>query len=97
MIPAVTVVGLAALEDRLYLVGGVLLLGVVAAIVARRLSVPVLILFLGLGMLLGSEGIGGIYFDDAELARTIGVLGGSSSHDEIEQLFERWAAGPLPQ
>jgi cell volume regulation protein A len=35
----------------------------------------VLILFLGLGMLLGSEGAGGIYFDDAELARTIGVLG----------------------
>jgi len=53
----------------------VLLLGVVAAIVARRLSVPVLILFLGLGMLLGSEGLGGIYFDDAELARTIGVIG----------------------
>jgi potassium/hydrogen antiporter len=67
--------GAGALEDRLYLVGGVLLLGVVAAIVARRLSVPVLVLFLGLGMLLGSEGIGGIYFDDAELARTIGVLG----------------------
>ncbi len=65
----------AAVEDRLFLVGGVLLLGVVAAIVARRLSVPVLILFLGLGMLLGSEGLGGIYFDDAELARTIGVIG----------------------
>src|SRR2546423_15629512 len=75
MIPAVTVVGSTAIEDRLYLLGGVLLLGVVAAIVARRLSVPVLILFLGLGMLLGSEGLGGIYFDDAELARTIGALG----------------------
>jgi potassium/hydrogen antiporter len=75
MIPAVTVMGAGALEDRLYLVGAVLLLGVVAALVARRLSVPVLLLFLGLGMLLGSEGVGNFYFDDAELARTIGVLG----------------------
>ena len=47
----------------------------VAAVVARRLSVPVLVLFLGLGMLLGSDGQGGIYFDDARLARELGVVG----------------------
>jgi cell volume regulation protein A len=62
-------------EDRLLLVGGVLLLGVLAALVARRLRLPVLVAFLGVGMLLGSEGIGGIEFDDPELARTIGVIG----------------------
>ena len=62
-------------EHRLLLAGGVLLLGVVAAVVARRLSVPVLVLFLGLGMLLGSDGPGGIYFDDAHLARELGVVG----------------------
>ncbi len=55
--------------------GAILLLGVLAAIVSRRLSVPILIAFLLVGMLLGSDGPGGIYFDDAELARTIGVLG----------------------
>jgi cell volume regulation protein A len=64
-----------ALEDRLFLVGAVLLLSVGAAVVARRLNVPVLLLFLGLGMLLGSEGPGGIYFDNADLTRTIGVIG----------------------
>jgi potassium/hydrogen antiporter len=64
-----------ALEDRLFLVGCVLLLSVLAAVVARRLSVPVLVLFLALGMLLGSDGPGGIYFDDADLTRTIGVIG----------------------
>jgi potassium/hydrogen antiporter len=36
--------------------------------------VPGLLLFLGLGMLAGSEGIGGIEFDDAELARTLGTI-----------------------
>jgi cell volume regulation protein A len=64
-----------ALEDRLFLVGAVLLLSVLGAVLARRVRVPVLVLFLGLGMLLGSDGPGGIYFDDVELTRTIGVLG----------------------
>jgi cell volume regulation protein A len=71
----VTLAALPAVEDRLFLVGGVLLLSVVGAVVARRLSVPVLVLFLGLGMLLGSDGPGGIYFDNADLTRTIGVIG----------------------
>jgi cell volume regulation protein A len=36
--------------------------------------VPVLLLFLGIGMMAGSEGPGGIYFDDAALAQAIGVM-----------------------
>jgi cell volume regulation protein A len=43
--------------------------------VARRLRLPVLVLFLGVGMFLGSDGPGGIYFDDAELARSVGIVG----------------------
>jgi cell volume regulation protein A len=35
----------------------------------------VLVAFLALGMLLGSDGPGGIEFDDAELAREIGTVG----------------------
>jgi cell volume regulation protein A len=62
------------LEHRLLPAGAILALAVVAAVGTRRLSVPLLITFLGLGMLLGSEGVGGIYFDDAHLARTIGIL-----------------------
>jgi cell volume regulation protein A len=49
--------------------------GVAAAFAAARASVPVLVAFLGLGMLLGSDGPGGIEFDDPELARTVGVAG----------------------
>lgn len=63
----------AILGERLVLLGVVLLLGVVAAVVARRLGVPVLVAFLGLGMLLGSEGPGGVHFDDPDAARAIGV------------------------
>src|SRR3989442_13809458 len=63
------------IEKELLLGGGILLLAVAAAVATRRLRMPLLITFLGLGMLLGSEGAGGIYFDDAELARSIGIVG----------------------
>lgn len=51
------------------------MLGVIAALTASRAGLPVLVAFLGVGMLLGSDGIGGIAFDDAELARFVGVVG----------------------
>ncbi len=57
------------------LAGAVLVGAVAAARAATRLGVPVLIGFLALGMLLGSDGPGGIDFDDPELARTLGVVG----------------------
>src|SRR5882724_8608841 len=56
-------------------VGAVLLAAVAAAAVAGRAGVPVLVAFLGLGMVLGSDGLGGIEFDDAHLARTVGIVG----------------------
>ena len=49
------------------------LLAVFASRLAGRLGVPALLLFLGLGMLAGSDGPGGIDFDDAELAQAIGI------------------------
>ncbi len=45
------------------IVGAVLIAGVAAASVATKAGVPVLVAFLALGMLLGSDGIGGIYFE----------------------------------
>ncbi len=39
-----------------------------------RLGVPALLLFLGLGMVAGSDGLGGIHFDNAYMAQVLGVL-----------------------
>ena len=55
-------------------VGGVLAAGVAAAGLATRLRLPGLVLFAGLGMLVGSDGLGWIGFDDYELARLIGTV-----------------------
>src|SRR6476661_4655147 len=59
----------------LLLVGGVLAASMVVALGASRAGVPALVAFLGLGMLLGSDGPGGIEFDDAEFAREVGTVG----------------------
>src|ERR1700739_3926960 len=54
--------------------GALLAAGLVAAFVAARLRLPSLVLFLGIGMLVGSDALGWIAFDDYRLARTIGVI-----------------------
>lgn len=59
----------------LLLVGAVLAASIAVALVATRTGLPVLVAFLGLGMLLGSDGPGGIEFDDAALARRVGTIG----------------------
>jgi cell volume regulation protein A len=62
-------------DGQLILVAGTLLAaGVLASFLATRMRVPSLILFLGLGMLMGSDAIGWIEFDDYEFARTIGII-----------------------
>ena len=58
----------------LLLVGGVLAASILVGLGASRAGVPALVAFLALGMLLGSDGPGGIEFDDAELARTVGIV-----------------------
>jgi len=55
-------------------IGAVLAASVAIALGAAKTGFPALVAFLGLGMLLGSDGPGGISFDDAELARQVGVV-----------------------
>ncbi|MFS0865038.1 potassium/proton antiporter [Fredinandcohnia sp. 179-A 10B2 NHS] len=51
-----------------------LLLGVMTAKFSTRVGVPALVLFMFLGMVLGSDVLGLIYFDNANVAQLIGVL-----------------------
>ncbi|MDQ3520798.1 MAG: potassium/proton antiporter [Gemmatimonadota bacterium] len=61
--------------DSLILTAGVLLLlGIASSKFSARLGLPVLVLFLAVGMLAGSEGIGGIPFENYPLAHGIGTI-----------------------
>lgn len=63
------------LVDKLLLIAGLLMiLGILSSKFSARAGLPVLVLFLGLGMLAGSEGIGQIAFDDFEVAHAIGTV-----------------------
>ncbi len=59
----------------LLIVGGVLSASIIVAMGASRVGVPSLVAFLLIGMLLGSDGLGKIAFNDVHLARLVGVVG----------------------
>ncbi len=61
-------------EYLLVIAAALLLVSVLISKISDRFGVPVLLLFLLLGMLAGSDGFGGIYFDDPGLAQFIGVI-----------------------
>jgi potassium/hydrogen antiporter len=67
--------GWRTIDEKILIAGGILVLAVLGAVLTRRSRFPLLVTFLGIGMLLGSDGVGGIYFDDAQLARSIGIVG----------------------
>jgi cell volume regulation protein A len=62
-------------SELILVVGLMLAAGLAAAKVADRVRVPGLLLFLALGMIVGSDGIGGVEFEDYELTRTLGTVG----------------------
>jgi potassium/hydrogen antiporter len=62
-------------DGQLILVAATLLAaGIGASLLASRVRLPGLLLFLGLGMAIGSDGAGWINFSDYEIARTVGVV-----------------------
>jgi potassium/hydrogen antiporter len=62
-------------DGELILVAAALLAaGIGASLLASRIRLPGLLLFLGVGMAIGSDGTGWIDFNNYELARTIGVV-----------------------
>ena len=61
-------------ENILFAAGLLLLMSTLISKTSDRFGVPVLLFFLMIGMFAGSEGIGGIYFDNASLAKSLGVV-----------------------
>ncbi len=63
------------LVDHVILVGGILLaIGIVSSKVSARIGLPVLVMFLAVGMLAGVDGPGGIEFDNFVVAHAVGTL-----------------------
>ncbi|SRX76186.1 potassium/proton antiporter [Aequorivita antarctica] len=61
--------------ENILLVGSLLLfISIIAGKTSYKFGVPTLVLFLGIGMLAGEDGIGGISFDDPQLAQLIGII-----------------------
>jgi cell volume regulation protein A len=61
--------------ENILLLGSILLfVSVLAGKPSYKYGVPTLLFFLFIGMLAGSEGIGGIHFDDPKVAQFIGIV-----------------------
>jgi len=61
--------------NALILLGALLLFGsIIASVASLRFGFPLLLIFLGVGMLAGQDGPGGIVFDDVQTAFLIGNL-----------------------
>jgi cell volume regulation protein A len=63
-----------AVDRIIFLTGALLLVGILSSKISVRMGLPVLLLFLLVGMLAGSEGIGRIDFDNFEIAHAIGTI-----------------------
>lgn len=57
------------------LIGSVLLfISIIAGKISGKLGVPSLLIFLAVGMFAGSDGPGGIYFDDPHITQFLGII-----------------------
>ncbi|RPI04801.1 MAG: potassium/proton antiporter [Ignavibacteriae bacterium] len=91
-----------AIEYLLLIGSFLIILSIIISKFSDNLGVPALLLFLAIGMFAGSEGPGGIYFDDAPLAQSIGVVAlifilfsGGLGTDWIEVRPILWQAASL--
>ena len=65
---------LSTVELILVSVSLLLLISVLVSKISDRFGIPTLLLFLALGMLTGSDGPGGVYFDNPAIAQFVGII-----------------------
>ncbi|MEP1152484.1 MAG: potassium/proton antiporter [Balneola sp.] len=51
-----------------------LLISIFSSKLASRYGIPALLIFLGVGMIFGSDGLNWVYFDDYQLAQSLGII-----------------------
>ena len=62
------------IELILLIIPALIILSIILTRATDNAGIPTLLLFLSIGMLAGSDGLGHIYFDNAELAQSIGII-----------------------
>ncbi|MEL6152709.1 MAG: potassium/proton antiporter, partial [Bacteroidota bacterium] len=61
--------------EGILIVGSFLLfVSILASKISTKIGVPTLLIFLAIGMLAGSDGIGGINFDNPHAAKVLGAI-----------------------
>ncbi len=64
-----------AISNATLLFGAALIIaGILSSLIARRFGAPILLIFLGIGMLAGVDGPGGIHFSDYQTTYLVGAL-----------------------
>ncbi|HET8864503.1 MAG TPA: potassium/proton antiporter [Gracilimonas sp.] len=58
----------------LFTVATLLLISIFSSKLGGRWGIPALLIFLGVGMLFGSDGLNLVYFDDYEIAQSLGII-----------------------
>ncbi|MCB0724885.1 MAG: potassium/proton antiporter [Ignavibacteriae bacterium] len=62
------------IELILLIIPALIIISIVLTKFTDNAGIPTLVLFLSIGMVAGSDGLGQIYFDNAELAQSIGII-----------------------
>src|ERR1700753_1456023 len=65
---------IALANDALLLGSALIIAGILSSLIATRFGAPMLLVFLGVGMLAGEDGPGGIAFSDYGFSNLIGSL-----------------------
>ncbi|MFH1665660.1 MAG: potassium/proton antiporter [Candidatus Omnitrophota bacterium] len=61
-------------EELILVVSILLILSIIVGKVASKFALPAILIFIAVGMAAGSEGLGGIYFDDPRVAQIVGTF-----------------------
>lgn len=83
------------------ILAALIIVSVFASKITSKFGIPILLLFIGMGMLAGSDGPGGIHFTDLGLTQTVGTIslifvlfyGGLAT--KIEEIKSVWKEGAL--